>query len=240
MSAETEAPIILRQSGAGWISLFVTVLIGALCIFMLGAATFVFADRQLAMGAVLLAAAAVMIIMFQYVLRDARGKQGWRISIGTDTVDLDLPGGRSLIHRPKPVHGRVRFGEMDRVETRLEAYRSFGLANMQRVYALKLKTGEVIILGEDRALGTSMASAFFETVAAHIVERGGIPLHDLGMAEGKGGILAVLFTSPPQWDAPSLPTKSQDALWRRATFTGRLALMVSILVLIANALGLIF
>ena len=52
------------------------------------------------------------------------------------------------------------------------------------------------------------------------------------MAEGKGGILSVLFTSPPHWDAASLSVRKQEALWNRVTLTGALALVVPIAILL--------
>jgi hypothetical protein len=235
MSAEIEKPIVLHQFAAAWISTIVAVVIGALSVFLLALAGVVLADEpfNLAMALVVASVAAFAMVLFGYVLRDARGKQGLRISIGVDTLDLALPASRSLIHRLKPVHTRLRFDEIRSVETRLEAYRSLGMANMNRSYALRLNTGDVIVLGEDRALGTQIASNFFERVAAHIVQRGKIEMRDLGMAEGKGGILSVLFTSPPPVDAPSLDVKRQGALWNRVTMTGVLALIAPIVVLLA-------
>ena len=59
---------------------------------------------------------------------------------------------------------------------------------------------------------------------------------DLGMAEGQGGILAVLFTSPPRWDAPNLGVERQTALWHRAVWTGAFALVAMLVVLVAAIL----
>ena len=86
--------------------------------------------------------------------------------IGAEALDLDLPSSRSLTHRLKAVHAKLRFDEIESVQTRLEAYRSFGMANMNCSYALKLKGGDVIVLGEDRALGTQLASQFFNRMAS--------------------------------------------------------------------------
>jgi len=242
MSTKIEKPIVLRQLAAGWISTFVTVLIGALSVFLLGLVGIVLAAEQFSIGMFLAVAAtaSVVIVLFCYVLRDARGKLGWRISIGADALDLDLPASRSLTHRLKPVHARLRFDEIESVETRLEAYRSFGMANMNRSYALRLNAGDVIVLGEDRALGTQLASSFFQRVAERIVEHGKMQMRDLGMAEGRGGILSVLFTSPPHWDAPNLEVKRQEALWNRVTLTGALALIVPIVILLVAMARLAF
>jgi hypothetical protein len=239
---EIEKPLVLRQLAAGWISAFVTVLIGALSLLLFGLASVVLAAEEFSIGVFLpvAAVAGVAVVLFFYVLRDARGKLGWRIGIGADALDLDLPASRSLTHRLKAVHARLRLDEIESVQTRLEAYRSFGMANMNRSYALRLHAGDVIVLGEDRAMGTQMASNFFKGVAESIVEHGKMELRDLGMAEGKGGVLSVLFTSPPHWDAPNLDAKKQEALWNRVTLTGALALIAPIVVLLVAIARLAF
>jgi len=65
---------------------------------------------------------------------------------------------------------------------------------------------------------------------AKIIERGGMATRDLGMAEGKGGILGVLFTAPPPWSAPSLSNDQQSVLWGRAALTGKIGLVLSLIV----------
>lgn len=120
-----------------------------------------------------------------------RAKLGWRMGIGTDILDLDLPGGRSLVHRLDPVHAGLSYDEIEAVETRLEAYPSFGMVNMHRAYALKLKSGDLIILGEDRALNTGMASAAVSNAVLEILRRRALEVRDLGMAKGRGGLLCV-------------------------------------------------
>jgi hypothetical protein len=230
----TDPPTTIRQPRAAWLGgLFTAVLLGLLCAFMLGGAVLAMTGGNFAVGAVLAAVAGVMGVLFRYVLRDARAKRNWRITVGTDTLELELPRGRSLVHRLDPVRAKIRFDEIEAVETRLEAYRSFAMANMQRSYALRLKAGDTIILGEDRALGTALASDFFAGAVDRIVGQGKLPTRDLGMAEGKGGILSVLFTRPPPWDAPALGAEQQSALWRRAVLTGQLAMFLVALVLFA-------
>ena len=117
----------------------------------------------------------------------------------------------------------MKYDAIDAVETRLEAYRSVGSVNINRIYALRLKSGELIILGEDRALNTSMESATVTSTVKRILQQGSLDVRDLGMAEGRGGLFAVLFTAPPPWDAPSLSDEQQAILWRKAGITGQLA-----------------
>ena len=237
---ESNHRIIISSPPNGWIGgMFATALIGALGIFMLGAAVLLTIGGQMGFGILFAALAGVVGVLFRYVLRDARARRDWRIAVGTDALVLDLPGGRSLVHRLDPVRTQVCFNQIEAIETRLEAYRSFGMTNMHRSYALKLKTGDLIVLGEDRALNTGMASDFFANAIEVIARHGDLEMRDLGMTEGRGGILSVLFTSPPRWDAPDLSTERQAALWRNATWTGRLALLGAVVVLLTALISLV-
>jgi len=144
---------------------------------------------------------------------------------------LDLPGGRSLIHRPRAQQLTIPYADIDAVETRLEAYRSLGMAMMERAYVLSRKQGDKIFLFEDRALGTPIETPMVTQIAEAIVARAHVPLHDLGMVEGRGGLLAVWGTHAPDWAAPSLPLAQQLRLWRHAAATGTFAIAVIIVAL---------
>lgn len=105
-----------------------------------------------------------------------------------------------------------------RIETRLEAVKSLGMVNMQRWYALRLRlrSGQCIMLGEERALGTPLATTFWGSCVAAIVERYDLTVEDLGMVPAQGGFLSALATRPPAQDAVPLSATTQQALWRRA------------------------
>lgn len=239
MHHEDAQPIVASQPAAGRFGIVVALGIGALASLSLAASVYVSMGGQAGLGLVMAALALWMFVLFLYVLRDAQGKLGWRIEIGSDAVTLLLPSGRSLIHRLSAVDTRIPYDTIEAIETRLEAYRSFGLANMQRSFALKLKDGRLVILGEDRALGTRLASSLLEDTVAKIIERGGMATRDLGMAEGKGGILGVLFTAPPPWGAPGLSDDQQTALWGRATMTGKIGLVFSLIVGLLAAINIL-
>lgn len=222
----TNQGIVIRWPlGARLGSLLATLLLGAigLSFAFLGVAL-VFNGEPL--GLFIAAVGAFMCLLFARVLRDTHGRLGWHIAIGPDGLRLDLPRGRSLIHRPAPVHARIGFDEIEAIVTRLEAYSGFGMTNMQRIFALKLKAGELIILGEDRALNTGLASAVLSKAIAQILRFGDLEVRDLGMVEGRSGFLNLLFASVPPWDAPSVSAERQAELWRRARMTGALAAWV--------------
>jgi hypothetical protein len=102
---------------------------------------------------------------------------------------------------------------------------------MQRAYVLSRKQGDKIFLFEDRALGTPIETSMVAQIAAAIVARAHVPLRDLGMVEGRGGVLAVWGTHAPDWAASSLPLAQQLRLWRHAAATGAFAIAVIIVAL---------
>ncbi len=224
MRQEDSGAIVIRPPLAGRIgSVFGTVLLGAACLTTVGGMAIFIASGEVAVVITLAVCSVVILGLFVYVLRDTRSKLGWRVTIGTDALELDLPAGRSPVHRLEPVHKKVRFDEIAAVETRLEAYPSFGMVNINRAYALLLKSGEVIILGEDRAQNTALAAAILTDAVGRILEHAGLKVRDRGMALGRGGFLCVLFTSAPPWDAPNLGEGQQAQLWRKAGMTGQIS-----------------
>ena len=176
-----------------------------------------------ALGLFMLAVAGLMAALVIYVLRDLRGKWGLRIVLDADAVTLALPSGRSLIHRPAAQHITVLYAEIQAIETRLEAYGSWFMEIMQRAYVLHRKSGELIFLFEERALATAMASSMFGDIASDLAKRAGVELKDLGMTEGRGGLLCVWGAHAPDWAAPALSPKRKRQLWARASMTGAAA-----------------
>ena len=125
---------------------------------------------------------------------------------------------------------------IDAIESRLEGYGSLGIEIMQRAYVLRRKNGELIFLFEDRAIATPFESSLFPKLAADITARAGVPLRDLGMVEGGGGLLAVWGARAPDWAAPALPLARQLWIWRHVAITGALAVLVPVIALIVRLL----
>ena len=173
-----------------------------------------------------------------YVWRDFRGKWGLRVVLNADSVTLDLPPGRSLIHRPPAQHFTVRYADIAGIDARFEAYGSLGLEIMQRAYVMRRKGGELIFLFEERALGTAMASSTFAEIVAELARRAGVTIHELGTVEGKGGALAVWGAHAPDWAAPPLPRDRAMRLWGRAASTGALALSLVLIITMLRFYGI--
>jgi hypothetical protein len=170
------------------------------------------------------------------VARDTYAKWILRAEFGPKSVALRLPAGRSLIHQLLKFEAVISYADIAAVETRLEAYRSVGLAAMQRAYGLRLRNGALIILGEHRAIGTNFAQLGANQLAATLAARAEIAIIDLGMVEGRGGVLMVAGAAPESWSAHSLGQSAQSRLWRRVALTGAAPMAVFLLAFLLAAL----
>jgi hypothetical protein len=213
----------------------VVFVIAATCIMMLAAAVVFIRDWPL--GLFIAAIAAFMAGLSGYSLRDLRGKLGLKVVLDTDSATFDLPAGRSLIHRPPAQHLALSYGDIDSIETRYEGYRSLGMALMQQAYVLRRKNGALVFLFEERALATRFASSLYSDIITELTARAHVPLHDLGVVEGKGGALCVWGAQSPDWAAPALPRDQALRLWRHAAATGSLAMAGFIAIVVALGFG---
>jgi hypothetical protein len=189
------------------------------------------------LGLFFAAAACLMAVLTEYLWRDLAGKWRLHVVLDADAVTLDLPAGRSLIHRPLAQHLTVPYADIAAVESRLEGFRTFGMENMQRAYVLRRKDNELIFLFEDRAVGTSMESSLFGGIAAELAARAGGTVHDLGMVAGKGGVLGVWGAHAPDWAAAPLSAAERLAHARRAAMTGSLVFTIIIVALAIRLLA---
>ena len=211
-------------------------LFGVVALAVVTALMAVFAALAFAMnwivGVIVTAVAFLLGALTGYVWRDFRGKWGLRVLLGADAVTLDLPSGRSLIHRLPAQHRVIAYGDIDGIETRVEAYSSLGQTMIQRAYVLRRKNGAPIFLFEDRALGSALEVTMFADIAAAMAARAGTKLHDIGMVEGHGGVLGVWGAHAMPWSTPSLPLARQLRLWRHAAFTGGLTVGIIIVAIV--------
>lgn len=187
------------------------------------------------LGLFVLAVAIFMGWMVIYLGRGVWAQWHMRAVFGPTAVELHLPTYRSLAYRPGAFDGSVPYSDIAAIETRLEAYRSFGTTTMQRVYALRRRDGGLIILDEERALGTSMADRSAGELARMLARFSHAEINDQGMVEGEAGFLMVAGAHPQRWGAASLGEAAQRRLWKDAVAAGltTMALVVMISTLIA-------
>jgi hypothetical protein len=105
--------------------------------------------------------------------------------------------------------------------------------------ALRRRSGDWVFLFEDRALATVYQTSFFTDIAGKLAARAGVPVRDLGIVEGRGGLLVVWRAHAQDWAAPSLTADRQARLWRKVTITGQLAALSSAIVFLVYALRMI-
>jgi hypothetical protein len=218
------------------LSLFGTMILAFVTAMMTVFAVLAF-SMQWALGLFMTALAIFIGGLTGYVWRDLSGKWTYSIRLGPTAAELDLPAGRSLIHRPPNQHFTIPYADIKSVETRLEAYGNFGMEMMQRAYVLRSGNDDLIFLFEDRALGTGLENQLFADFASDLAARAGVAVRDLGMVEGKNGFLGMWGTHAPDWAAPSLTLAQQLRLWRRAAFTGTLT---GAAILLALAIRVLF
>ncbi|MBC7841536.1 MAG: hypothetical protein H7099_04465, partial [Gemmatimonadaceae bacterium] len=161
--------------------------------------------QQLGGAALVLGIGGAMTALSSLLWRDMRGKRAQAIRLSNAGLTLHLPAGRSLIHNPPGCSETVPWSDVTAIETRLEAYVSQGLTNLQRVYRLIRRSGDPIFLFEERGLQTNIASAPMDALAEEIARRAKLRITDRGMAQGRGGILGAWFAAPPSWSAEPLP-----------------------------------
>jgi hypothetical protein len=223
--------------GPRLISLCTVIAAGGVAIFLIGAAIVVLPLAWALAVFVIAPIACFVAALAGYGWRDLAGKWGLQVALSAHSVTLDLPRGRSLIHRPPPQHLTIPYADIVAIESRLEAYRGLGMTMMQRAYVLRRRNGEMVFLFEDRALATAIETSLYANIADDLANRAGVPITDLGMVEGGGGVLGVWGTHSVDWAAPSLPLARQLRLWRHAALTGSLAFVVTMLALVIRLIA---
>jgi hypothetical protein len=218
------------------LSLFGVAFIGAVSALMFAFTVVVLIIDQWISAVFIALCTAIMAALTHYTARDLVGKWNLRIVLGADSVELFLPKNRSLIHATARQRLAIPYADIAAIETRLEAYTSFGMGFLQQPYVLRRKNGELIYLFEERAIGTGLQSSYFAALVQDLVARAGVGVRDLGMAEGGGGVLGVWGTHAADWAAPALSRSRQYQLMRKAANTGALAFLLINLAFIARAL----
>jgi hypothetical protein len=201
-------------------SLFGVIFLAAATGLMIGFGGLIFLKMGGLMGLFAMACAGFMGALTGYCWRDLRGKWHLRVILDTDAAVLDLPRGRSLIHRPPAQRLTIPYSDIQGIDSRFEAYGSLGMECMQRAYVLHRRNGDLIFLFEERALATRMESTYYADIVTDLAARAGVKLRDLGTVEGKGGLLATWGAHAPDWTAPALPHKQAVRLWQHAASTG--------------------
>ena len=176
-------------------------------------------EGQIGLALFLLALTGFLTTLCRMVTRDYMMKTTWRISLGPVNAWFDLPL-RRLLYGPAPrISGPLACSAIRAIEWREEAFRTMGMATINRVYAIRLKSGGLILLGEDRPIPKTYDYTTLAGNAARAqAHKAGAPLRQKQMAEGNGGFLTLWGTQRPDWpdgQEAALLTEEEERLIRR-------------------------
>lgn len=179
---------------------FVTCLLWAMLAGMAWTAVMMAASGE-GMAALVLAITALFFALLgTIVLRDCRMKWRWRVLLGPQEAALSLPAGRLLLGSDPPCFQMLPYSEIRQLEWREETFTSLGLVTVNRVHAIRLKDGGLILLGEDRPIPKTAAYTTLAGEAAQaLAAAAGVRLRQIKSARGEGGFLTLWGARRPDW-----------------------------------------
>jgi hypothetical protein len=236
-------PLEFRHDALVKIGLAVFVgLFAAMAMMFVAFSAGLFADGFWGTGIAFIGATALTIQLARITLREFFFRLRWRVRLDTDAAQLDLPASRLLFGSEPALTGTLPYSDIEAVEWREEAVRSFGLAAINRVYAIRLKSGGVVLLGEDRPVGKQgQYMTLAGTAARALAKQASVKLQELPMAEGAGGFLTLFGISRPAWsqrgEAPTLSAADERAIRRSLLLTQLLPVIAFAALIGAHLLG---
>jgi len=180
---------------------FTTGLSWAVLIGTAGGPAAVLVDGETDAALVLAVTVAFFLQLASIVARESRKKLHWRLSLGREEAWLRLPtAGASSLGRAPAFDASVLHDDICQLEWREEAITRLGMVTINKVYAVRLKDGRLILLGEDRpVLRTKLWSKLAGEAAQALASAAGVRLPRRPMARGKGGFPTLSGTSRPDW-----------------------------------------
>lgn len=159
-----------------------------------------------AAGLTLVVLGLICLPLALYIGRDARAKLGWHVEVGDEFLGLKLPEDRSFLSRPDRYVGVIPLSQIARVEKRDENYSMMGMTITVETWALKLKSGERILLGEDRPIPRSyLTTEHISPAGMAVAKAAGMKPVTLSGAHGSAGFLGIVGTKPPPWPEQKRP-----------------------------------
>lgn len=217
-------------------------LLWALLLGMAGGAAAVLIGGETGPALVLVIAVVFFLQLANIVARDTAMKLRWRISLGREEAWLRLPSGRLLFGRAPALNTSLRYADIRHLEWREEAITSLGMVTINKVYAVRLKDGGLILLGEDRPIPRTMQWTTLSGEAAEALAGAArVPMKRLPAAQGEGGFLTLWGTARPEWpgtdDGSGLSEAETRALHRRLALTNLIPAAAFAIVLLVVSLS---
>lgn len=182
------------------------------------------------------------VLLGQIVMRDFLMRNAWRISLGPVNGWFELPAGRLLYETQPAMSGPLAYSAIRNIEWREEAFRTMGMASINRVYAIRLKSGGAILAGEDRPIpSTDEYTSLVGEAMRALAERAGVKVRQLPMARGKGGFLTLWGTARPPWpdtdETIEISEADERAIRQAQMVTQFLPVIAFAVVLVARLIG---
>ena len=122
--------------------------------------------------------AIAFIWAFSFIVMHMISAMRSKIEIDDEAVSLFAPTWRGPTPAPPYTHQKLRFSEIDGVETRAEIYRAAGIQTMMRSYAVKIGDKRVV-LGYMKDNEADPAFPY-DDIAKEIAARSNVPITNLG------------------------------------------------------------
>lgn len=179
---------------------FLIALMGLMMLMFVWLAADLVLGGELFAGLAFFAAGLLFVALNRIMVRDYIFRSRWQLTLGPETAWFNLPVWR-LLSGPEPsLSGSLAYTSIAAIEWREEAMRSLGLTTINRVYSIRLKSGGVIALGEDRPVPRSEAYTTLAGEAARaLAKRAGVGMVKRPMAEGKTGFLTLWGNERAPW-----------------------------------------
>lgn len=243
MQTATDEGIEFRYSrGERYALGFVLGLLWLILLMMAGLAAELVFTGAAVLGLFLLLMAFFFAALCRIVMRDFFMRNSWRIAPGPVNAWFQLPVWRVMFGPEPSLSGPLAYSAIAAIEWREEAASSLGLTAINRVYALRLKSGGVIILGEDRPIPQSDDYTRLVGEAARaIANRARVPVRQQPMAKRKSGFLTLWGNQRPPWPEGGEPGLLSEADERRTRRDMAIAQLVPVAafaaILLAHLLG---
>lgn len=221
---------------------FVLSLLGVIMLMMAGLAAELMVSGAAMAGLFLLLMTLFSAAVCRIVVRDFTMRATWRIALGRESGAFHLPVWRTLLGPEPSLSGTLDYSAIAAIEWREESARTLGLGTINRVYAIRLKSGGVVILGEDRPVPDTHAYTTLAGEAARaLARRAGVGIRQLPMAEGRVGFLTLLGTARAPWpeggEPGALSAADEYRIRRAMAITQLLPIAAFAALVLAHLLG---
>ena len=155
-----------------------------------------------------------------------------RIEVGPERLKLRLPRVRGPLPLLSTIRADLPYGDIVSVEHREEAYVSFGLVTVQRVFSIVTRDGVRIVLGVmAENWGAQMP---YDQAAARIAARAHVTVADRGTVR-VGGVIRAMIHDVPPWGGETTDVAERSRWHRRATLTMQLLMLIMALSAVLRA-----